>query len=445
MKNIAQINFLNNLSNMKKVFTLCLIGFSFVTIVAQDQIKNNVSVENQNIKLNDSDSLKSKTKNYNRWSINVNGGFNAPVGPFTTGYHSATADYLTDPNFNHLDFNIRKMFNTKFGLMWVLAYDKFSSAARSIPFSNKMFSTNLQGVLNIHRALNFEEFTNTFGLQMHFGPGLTFLESQQIRPVTSTYKDKKFAFDNIYSIISGATVLIKVSERFAFNVDYSMSKNFSHHVNLDGRTKVDLVANRTGIVHTATAGATLYLGKKDKHADWYWEDKIEKSNELLARINTLEAQLKDTNNDGIPDGWENFVAAKFENSQTTNAVIAGDQNYTNVEARNMINSQYVNVFFDFDQSTVSAGTISAIFFLINYMKENPSATVDVIGYADELGNRDYNFRLSEKRAKNVAEMIVRSGIEEIRLKIVIKGADNSVPKESELARQLVRRVAFKVN
>jgi len=434
-------------NKMYKTIVFCLIMATSFSVTAQDVNKVNYSKSQER----DSSTLDSlnprfKTKkNYNRWSVNVNGGFNAPVGPFTTGYHSATADYLTDPNFNHLDFNVRKMFNTKFGLMWVVAYDKFSSAGNSIPFNNRMFSTSLQGVINIHRALHWEEFTNTFGLQMHFGPGLTFLEAQEIRPVTSTYIPKKFAFDNIYSIVSGATVLIKVSDRFAFNMDYTMSKNFSHHLNLDGRTKVDLAANRTGIVHTATAGATLYLGKKDKHADWYWEDKIDKPNELLARINTLEAQLKDTNKDGIPDCWDTYVTTKIDNLPAANNVVVSNQNYSNVEAMKMINSQYVNVFFDFDQSTVSAGTISAVFFLINHMKENPSATVDVIGYADELGNRDYNFRLSEKRAKNVAEMIVRSGIEESRLKIVIKGADNSVPKESELARQLVRRVAFKVN
>jgi len=429
---------------MKKVITLILIVVSFGTMVAQDQIKNDLSFEKQDINRNDQDSIRLKTKNYNRWSVNLNGGFNAPVGPFTTGYHSATADYLTDPNFNHLDFNVRKMFNTKFGLMWVVAYDKFSSAGNSVPFTNNMIGTSLQGVVNIHRALNWEEFTNTFGLQLHFGPGLTFLEAQNIRPVNSTYQPKKLSLDNIYSVISGATVLIKVSDHWAFNLDYSMSKNFSQHQNLDGRTKVNLATNRTGVVHTATAGLTLYLGKKDKHADWYWEKKEEKSNELQVRINTLEAQLKDANNDGVPDAWDTYITSKIDNLPAAKDVVVINQNYSNVEALKMINSQYVNVFFDFDQSTISAGTISAIFFLINYMKENPSATVDVIGYADELGNRDYNLRLSEKRAKNVEEMIVRSGIEVSRLKVVIKGADNSVPKDSELARQLVRRVAFKV-
>lgn len=430
---------------MKKIITLYLIGLTTIAVVAQEQQQTSPISKNRYLEISDTINSRLKEKNYRRWSLNLNGGVNAPAGPFTKGYFSANADYLKDPNFNHLDFNVRKMFNTKFGLMWVLAYDKFSSAGNSIPFSNQMFSTSLQGVINIHRALNWQEFTNTFGLQMHFGPGLTFLEPQDVQPVKITSLDTGFHMDNIYSVISGATVLIKVSDKLAFNVDYSMMKNFSHHLNLDGRTKVDLVANRTGIIHTATAGVTLYLGKMDKHADWYWENKIDEVTLLSARLNSLEEQMNDANNDGIPDGWDTFINAKIDNSSTINTVIAGDQNYSNVEALNMINSQYVNVFFDFDQSRISTGTISAINFLIKYMKENPTANVDVIGYADELGKSDYNLRLSETRAKNVAEMIVRSGIDQTRLNVITKGEDNSVPKESKLARQLVRRVVFKVN
>lgn len=431
---------------MYKIVVFCLIMSTAFSVTAQDASKVSYS-KSQERDLSTLDSLnpRLKIKNYNRWSINANGGFNAPVGPFTTGYYSATTDYLTDPNFNHLDFNVRKMFNTKFGLMWVVAYDKFSSAGNSIPFTNNMFSTNFQGVLNIHRILNWEEFTDTFGLQVHFGTGLSFLEGQELRLTTINNSATGLYFDNNYSIVSGATSLIKVSDRFTFNIDYTMNKNFSHHLNLDGKTTVNLASNRTGIIHTVTVGATLYLGKKDKHADWYWENKTHEVAVLSAKIISLEAELRDTNNDGVPDALESFINSKIDKAAINNTLIEGDHNYSSFEALNMINSQYVNVFFDFDQSIISTGTISAINFLVKYMKENPEANVDVIGYADELGKSDYNLRLSETRAKNVAEMIVRSGIDHSRLKVITKGEDNSVPKDSKLARQLVRRVVFKIN
>jgi OOP family OmpA-OmpF porin len=423
-------------------FSAILITFS---VAAQDTGNQELKLPKRNLAIIDTLNPRSIEKNYNRWSVNLNGGFNAPVGPFTKGYHSATSDYLTDPTFNRLDLNVRRMFNTKFGVKLVFAYDKFSSAGTSIPFDNYMISTSFQGVLNVHRALNWEEFTNTFGLQLHFGPGLSFLESPVSQSATNTYNPDALSFDNIYSIVSGATVLIKVSDRVAVNINYSMNKNFSHHKNLDGRTNVDLVANRTGVIHNATAGLTVYLGKKEKHADWYWENKVDPLQELLARINLLETELQDSNNDGVPDAMDTIIDSRFDNIQNSINVMAGDVNVTNSEARNMINSQYVNVFFDFDKSTISTGTISAINFLIKYLNDNPKATVDVIGYADELGNTDYNLRLSETRAKNVAEMIVRSGISSSRLTVITKGEDNSVPKESSLARQLVRRVVFKVN
>jgi OOP family OmpA-OmpF porin len=79
------------------------------------------------------------------------------------------------------------------------------------------------------------------------------------------------------------------------------------------------------------------------------------------------------------------------------------------------------------------------------MNANPNTNAEVIGYADEFGNIDYNMDLSRRRAQRVMEMIVRSGIDAKRLKLVVKGEDASVPKDSKLARQLVRRVAFKVD
>ncbi|WP_326935137.1 OmpA family protein [Flavobacterium sp. PL11] len=425
---------------MKKIITLCLVGLSAITAAGQE-----IRQENQMLLTRDNTNPREKEKNYNRWSVNLNGGVNVPVGPFSTGFSSANTNYFKNPNFNHIDFNVRKMFNTKFGLMLDFGYEKFAAQSRSLPFTNRMYTTSLQGVLNVHRALNWEEFTNTFGLQLHFGPGLAFLDSNVTKANAANTSGSNANFDNIYSVVSGARLLIKASDRLAFNVNYTLNKNFSHHVTIDGTSTVNLTQNRTGTVHSAAVGLTLYLGSKEKHADWYWENKVEKTDELLARINKLESQLSDGNKDGFPDIWENYLNGKVNNANVVNNNFEGDQNYSNAEALAMINSQYVNVFFDFDKSTISTGTISAINFLIKYLNSNPEANVEVIGYADELGNFDYNMRLSERRAKNVAEMIERSGISASRLKVVVKGEDNSVPKESTLARQLVRRVVFKVN
>jgi OOP family OmpA-OmpF porin len=79
------------------------------------------------------------------------------------------------------------------------------------------------------------------------------------------------------------------------------------------------------------------------------------------------------------------------------------------------------------------------------MKENPNASAELIGYADEIGNASYNQQLSERRANKVKELLVAAGINESRLTTRGGGQDTSVDKNSAGARQLVRRVTFRLN
>jgi OOP family OmpA-OmpF porin len=378
---------------------------------------------------------KDRKKNYNRWSINLNAGINVGIRPFTTGYYATNPNYISNPDLNHYDFNIRKMFNTKFGIRLGFVYDNFKAETKSPPFNNNMYRASLEGVMNLHRIMKWEEFTDTFGLQFHFGPGFSFLHA----PNTKTFSN----YDNIFSIVGGTTLLIKVSDRLALNADYTLVSNLTHHVTLDGQTKLDPSLSRTGTVYNTSLGLTLYLGKKKKHADWYWEKNTTKKeyNNLLARIEDLENKIADKGD--LTEEVKNYINNNYGDLQNT--VNNLNNNFTNVQMKNMINGQYVNVFFDFDETRITPGSISAINFLIKYLNANPQANVDVIGYADELGDFNYNINLSKRRAERVMEMIVRSGIDAKRLKLVVKGEDNSVPKESKLARQLVRRVAFKVS
>tara|TARA_R110000823_G_scaffold252037_3_gene374742 strand:+ start:2273 stop:3643 length:1371 start_codon:yes stop_codon:yes gene_type:complete len=447
-------------------YLVCLL---LIAAFAQNQKAFAQEIEtNQISKAMDTMRPNDKEIKYNRWSVNLNAGNNIGIKPFTEGYYATTQNYITNPDFNHVDFNVRKMFNTKFGLRWDFAYDKFTSEGGSPYFSNNLYRTSIQGVLNVHRAFNWEQFTETFGLQFHFGPGMSFLQG----PNTTTFGN----YDNIFSVIGGATALIKATDKLAFTLDFTMISNLTQHLALDGQSKLDPSFSRTGLIYTTSIGLTYYLGKKEQHADWYWENEKDKNDALVARIEYLETMMNDTDKDGVPDYLdtenntiagvavdtkgraidlntngvpdeiERFVNTKYDGLQTTvNNLISGDTTYSNAQMRNMINGQYVNVFFDFDETKITTGTISAINFLIKYLNENPKSNAEVIGYADELGNFDYNIALSRRRAEKVVEMIVKYGINPKRLEIVVKGEDNSVPKESKLARQMVRRVAFKVD
>jgi OmpA-OmpF porin, OOP family len=456
--------------HIKNTKTLFLVFLLSVASFAQDQ--KSIAQENekkQTSKDNDTIHPRDKEKNYNRWSINVNAGTSIGIKPFTEGYFATTPNYLFDPNLNHFDLNIRKMFNTKFGMRWDFSYDNFYANSASPYFSNNLYRTNLQAVLNVQRAFNWEEFTETFGLQLHVGTGFSFLEAQGI---TTSFRN----YDNIFSVLGGVTGLVKINEKFAFSLDFTIISNLTHHVTLDGLTKIEPSFSRTGTVYTSTFGLTYYFGKKDKHADWYWENNKDENDELLARIEFLETMMNDTdrdgvpdyldaenntitgvavdtkgravdlNNNGVPDELESYINNTYGDLQATvNNLISGDTNYSNAQMRSMINGQYVNVFFDFDETRITTGTISAINFLIKYLNANPNSKAEIIGYADEYGDFDYNIDLSRRRAEKVTEMIVKYGIDANRLKVVVKGEDNSVPKESSLARQMVRRVAFKVD
>ncbi|AWG23028.1 hypothetical protein FFWV33_16595 [Flavobacterium faecale] len=430
---------------MKNIITLFLITMTIINGFSQEEFSKDI-ILHKDRKFNEK-SINSdlNSKSFNTWSLSANSGYNMPAGPFTVGYYSAKSNYITSPMVNHFDINLRKMFNTKFGLMLGLGYDHISNTGKSMPFSNNLYSSNLQAVINVHQVLNWEEFTHTFGLQLHFGPGLSFLQSQVVQSSSSFYKAKDFSVDNMYSIVTGATILVKVSDHLALNIDYTINKNFSQQLNFDGKTNADLSNNATGIIYSAGAGITFYLGKKDIHADWFNESKSEKTDDLLARLDILESKLRDVSKNVTAAKLEQSKDVKVDNSKIINNAVSGNENVTNVQARNMINSQYVNVFFDFDKSTVSTGSISVINFLLKYLKENPESKLDVIGYADELGDTSYNKKLSQIRANNVADIIIKSGIDASRLTIIAKGEDDSVPKESEVARQLVRRVIFKIN
>ncbi|MDF1518306.1 MAG: OmpA family protein, partial [Lutibacter sp.] len=226
--------------------------------------------------------------------------------------------------------------------------------------------------------------------------------------------------------------------------------------------------NANHMLVNASVGLTFYLGKKAVHADWYSEENIimSKLDSLNQRLSKVETDMMDSDNDGIAnylDQEPNTVANALVDSKgravdvnndgipdtmlaplDTRYAAKGDLQGQGDVIKELIDKGYVNVYFKFNSTVPETYSLQSVNFLIVYMNENPGANAELIGYADELGSTSYNQKLSEKRANKVQELLVASGINASRLTVRGGGEDTSVDKNSPNARQLVRRVTFKL-
>ncbi|MBQ7222668.1 MAG: OmpA family protein [Bacteroidales bacterium] len=97
-----------------------------------------------------------------------------------------------------------------------------------------------------------------------------------------------------------------------------------------------------------------------------------------------------------------------------------------------------NVFFLLDQAVIRPEEQVKIDEIVKVMKENPTSTITVTGYADvETGTAAYNLKLSKQRAQNVADAIVAAGIAPSRVTVDAKGSS-----ERPFSLQAMNRVAI---
>jgi OOP family OmpA-OmpF porin len=409
-------------------------------------------------------------KDFNRWSMETNAGFNKAMAPLTAGYLSPTL------NIGHFDLGVRYMFNEKFGVKGTGGIGTFSEAKGNSPeFSTNYGNISLQGVFNWGRILNFETFSRRLTVLGFFGGGAGYIKND-VRPIND------YDPDHVYTINTGVATLFKLSNRVSLEGDISMIVNGRQRFTFDGtdfnspgrpfQPEINYV-HATGTWWTGTLGLNIYLGKQEEHADWYIAaDKYATKVELASAINEIKDLLKDSDGDSVSDYLDkesntpagarvNFsgVTLDSDNDGTPDhldkcpftpgsASLGGCPSVEIKEEadyfKKAINENYVNVYFAFDSDKPLSYSISSANFVANFLKRNPGVKLEVKGYADELGPEDYNIKLSEKRAKAVYDMLISAGIESSRLSFKGYGEDTSVDKSSAEARQLARRSSFEV-
>jgi outer membrane protein OmpA-like peptidoglycan-associated protein len=100
----------------------------------------------------------------------------------------------------------------------------------------------------------------------------------------------------------------------------------------------------------------------------------------------------------------------------------------------------VHVQFAFDKAELSDAAQTALATIVKEMKENPNLTVDLEGFTDATGARDYNVSLSQRRVESVRRYLVEQGTELPRINSVGLGPVTGAKEEQ--AKQ--RRVTVKM-
>jgi outer membrane protein OmpA-like peptidoglycan-associated protein len=84
------------------------------------------------------------------------------------------------------------------------------------------------------------------------------------------------------------------------------------------------------------------------------------------------------------------------------------------------------VNFDFDKSTIRPDAKVILDEAAAILKRNPDARVNVDGYTDSIGTKEYNQKLSERRAAAVADYLGQQGVNRSNLTPRGFGMDNPV-------------------
>ena len=104
-----------------------------------------------------------------------------------------------------------------------------------------------------------------------------------------------------------------------------------------------------------------------------------------------------------------------------------------------------NVFFDFDKWNLRPESYIELDRVVTLLKENPAIEIEMSAHTDSRGSDDYNFKLSDNRARSVMDYILSKGIAPNR--IISQGYGETkpvVPNDTDDNRQLNRRVEFKI-
>lgn len=105
-----------------------------------------------------------------------------------------------------------------------------------------------------------------------------------------------------------------------------------------------------------------------------------------------------------------------------------------------------NIYFATDKYELLPRSFPELQKLVNILKKNSTANVEIHGHTDIIGDSEHNKTLSLNRANSVKNYLVQNGIKSDRLKVIGHGASNAIASnETAEGRQKNRRVELEMD
>ena len=140
---------------------------------------------------------------------------------------------------------------------------------------------------------------------------------------------------------------------------------------------------------------------------------------ILSPVSVFAAEFKEV----VKDTNKNIVHSTNGNCVITKWDSANDECTGKVS----ITKEMLNVYFDFNKSTLNAKEKNKLDNVSKLIKESKEIeSVDIAGYADSIGKNGYNKRLSAKRAQTVKSYLSKKGLKTRNLSVESYGESKPV-------------------
>ena len=266
-------------------------------------------------------------------------------------------------------------------------------------FQHKYINLNLDFMLNLTNLWRAYSPDNKWDMTLFLGPGLSF---------------GKFHNKQMDVLINGSIGLggkYNINKYWAIDLEARthLMSTFFYTNKYSGQEEITGRSYQDGLL-SLSIGATYTFGGKNFAR--YESGVQEMRQQLNVQINNLEAELQQTQSQ--------LEAARIAEQIAKKEVAAVEAEKMQVVAETARKDFAQYVGFTINKTDVKTEQMVILQAIANYMAENPDVKMKVVGYADkQTGSKYFNQKISERRAKNVYNLLIKKfGVPENRLSYV---------------------------